>query len=59
MVPRQDFVFEGREERLRSGVIETLTGPAHRLGHSERSAQRRESRCSVGRPAISVKPNSA
>jgi hypothetical protein len=23
MVPGQDLVFEGREERLRSGVIET------------------------------------
>jgi hypothetical protein len=26
VLPGQDLVFEGREERLRSGVIETLTG---------------------------------
>jgi hypothetical protein len=26
VVPGQDLVFEGREERLRSGVVEALTG---------------------------------
>ena len=31
VVPGQDLVFEGREERLRSGVIETSTDPSHRL----------------------------
>src|SRR6478752_10815177 len=54
VVPGQDLVLEGREERLRSSVIETRTDPAHRLRYSELSAQCGETRCGVGRSAIGV-----
>ena len=35
MMPGQHLVFEGGEERLRGGVIETRPDPAHRLHNPE------------------------
>ena len=43
MMPGQHLMFEGGEERLRGGVIETRPDPAHRLHNPEpEAAQFRE-----------------
>lgn len=56
VVPGQHLVFQGGEERLGRGIVETRTDPAHRLPDAEFVlTQQGKARCGIGRAAVTVK----
>ena len=54
VMPGQDFPFQGREERLGGGIVETRPDPSHRLGKLQSLAQPGEVLSGIGRAAVGV-----